>query len=183
MELPPASTTAIPSVPQSPAEKVALFLDLFGTRRSVYQKRWENAKTGKSGYSPACDNEWRAGICRKPQVKCTECPHQKFPPLHEHAIEDHLRGLHTLEVYAITDDNTCRFLAADFDGEGWQDNVAAYRDAGSKAGVPVAVERSRSGSGGHAWIFFGEPGVGDISQKTWRDPSGQSLFSEADDGL
>ena len=130
MVLPPASTHALPSVPQSPAEKVALFLDLFGTRRSVYPKRWENAKTGKSGYSPACDNEWRAGICRKPQVKCTECPHQKFPRLDERAIEDHLRGLHALGVYAITNGNTCRFLAADFDGAGWKENISAYRDAG-----------------------------------------------------
>ncbi len=165
MVFPPASTTAIPPVPQSPAEKVALFLDLFGTRRFVYPKRWENANTGKSGYSPACDNEWRAGICRKPQVKCTECPHQKFPRLDERAIEDHLRGLHTLGVYAITDDNTCRFLAADFDGEGWKDNVAAFRDAGSKAGVTVAVERSRSGNGGHAWMFFSEPVSAALARK------------------
>ena len=48
--------------PCTPAEKVALFLDLFGTRRSVYPKRWENEKSGKSGYSPACENEWRPGI-------------------------------------------------------------------------------------------------------------------------
>jgi len=143
--------------PQSPAEKVALFLELFGTRRSVFPKRWENAKTGKSGYAPACDNEWRPGICRKPQIKCTECPHQKFPPLDDRAIEAHLRGIHTLGVYAITDDNSCRFLAADFDGDGWTDNIAAYRDAGSRAGVTVVLERSRSGRGGHAWIFFSEP--------------------------
>ena len=78
MDLP--STPAIRKTPQSHAEKVALFLDLFGTRRSVFPKRWENARTGKSGYAPACDNEWRPGICRKPQIKCTECPHQKFPP-------------------------------------------------------------------------------------------------------
>jgi superfamily II DNA or RNA helicase len=163
--LPRASSPSFSSVPHSPAEKVALFLDLFGTRRSVYPKRWENTKSGKSGYSPACDNEWRPGICRKPQVKCTECPHQKFPPLAERAIEDHLRGLHTLGVYAITDDNTCRFLAADFDGEGWKENISAYREAGFKAGMAVAVERSRSGNGGHAWIFFSEPVSAALARK------------------
>lgn len=78
LELP--SAPVIQKTPQSPAEKVALILDLFGTRRSVFPKRWENAKTGKSGYAPACDNEWRPGISRKPQIKCTECRHQKFPP-------------------------------------------------------------------------------------------------------
>lgn len=159
------STPALHKTPESPAEKVALFLDLFGTRRSVFPKRWENAKTGKSGYAPACDNEWRPGICRKPQIKCAECPHQKFPPLDDHAIEAHLRGVHTLGVYAITDDNVCRFLTADFDGDGWMDNIAAYRDAGSRAGVTVALERSRSGRGGHAWIFFSEPVPAALARK------------------
>lgn len=79
--------------PKTPAEKVALFLELFATRRSVYPKRWDNPKTGKSGYSPACDNEWSRGLCGKPQVKCAECPHQKFPALDATAIEQHLRGL------------------------------------------------------------------------------------------
>ena len=145
------------STPRTPAEKVALFLDLFGTRRSVYPKRWENEKTNRSGYSPACDNEWRKGICGKPQVKCTECPHQKFPPLDARAVEMHLRGIATLGVYAITDESACRFVAADFDGEGWMENVAAYREEGAKVGVKIAVERSRSGNGAHAWIFFAEP--------------------------
>lgn len=163
LELPSAS--AVQKTPQSPAEKVALFLDLFGTRRSVFPKRWENAKTGKSGYAPACDNEWRPGICRKPQIKCTECPHQKFPPLDDRAIEAHLRGLHTLGVYAIKDDNSCRFLAADFDGDGWKENIFAYREAGSRAGVTIALERSRSGRGGHAWIFFSEPVPASLARK------------------
>ena len=82
--------------PRTSAEKIALFLDQFGTRRSVYPKRWENGKTVKNGYSPACDNEWRPGICHKPKVKCAECLHQRFPPLDERAVEAHLRGAHTM---------------------------------------------------------------------------------------
>ena len=62
-----------------------------------------------------------------------------------------------LGVYAIATDDTCRFLAADFDGEGWSDDVRVYRDAAERVGVAVAVERSRSGNGAHAWIFFHEP--------------------------
>lgn len=145
------------STPRTPAEKIALFLDLFGTRRSVYPKRWAKEKSGKSGYSPACDNEWRPVICQKPKVKCTECLHQRFPPLDERAIEAHLRGTHTLGVYAIGTDDTCRFLAADFDGDGWKDDVLAYREAAERIGVTAAIERSRSGNGAHAWIFFAEP--------------------------
>lgn len=163
LELPATPVTS--RIPQSPAEKVALFLDLFGTRRSVFPKRWENTKTGKSGYAPACDNEWRAGVCRNPQIKCTECPHQKFPPLDNRAVEAHLRGSQTLGVYAITADNSCRFLAADFEGDGGKENISAYREAGSRAGVTVALERSRSGRGGHAWIFFGKPVPASLARK------------------
>ena len=148
-------------IPRTPAEKVSLFLDLFGTRRSVYPQRWENNKSGKNGYSPACNNDSfanrQSGICRKPKVKCSECPHQRFPPLDERAVESHLRGEQTLGVYAIGTDDTCRFLAADFDGEGWRDDVLAYREAAERVGLTVAIERSRSGNGAHGWIFFAEP--------------------------
>ncbi|MBW7893473.1 MAG: DEAD/DEAH box helicase family protein [Opitutaceae bacterium] len=151
------ATQSPQSAPHTPAEKVALFLELFGTRRMVYPKRWENNKTGKNGYSPACDNEWRAGICQKPKVKCSECLHQRFPALDEAAIEAHLRGHHTIGVYAINTDDACRFLAADFDGEDWRNDVLAYREAAERIGITVAVERSRSGNGAHGWIFFAEP--------------------------
>jgi hypothetical protein len=73
------------------------------------------------------------------------------------AAERHLRGEHTIGVYAIREDGGCVFLAADFDGEGWRAEVTAYRDAGRRCGVEVWVERSRSGEGAHAWIFFAEP--------------------------
>ena len=157
MQLPGTARASTPPAPETPADKIALFLDLFGTRRSVFPRRWENGKTGRSGYSPACNNEWRPGICHKPQVKCAECPHQKFPALDSHAMEMHLRGLDTLGVYAIDENGGCRFLAADFDGDGWRENVAAYRAASAKAGVSISVERSRSGNGAHVWIFFSDP--------------------------
>ena len=144
-------------VPQAPEAKIALFLDLFGTRKDVYPKRWENQSTGRSGYSPACLNEWRTGICEKPRVKCIACAHQKFPPLNEEAVEAHLLGRAVLGVYAVTADHRCKFLAADFDGEGWQENALAFRQAAEGVGVAVAIERSRSGSGAHTWIFFSEP--------------------------
>lgn len=145
------------AAPLLPAQKITLFLELFAARRSVYPKFWENPKTAKKGYAPACHNEWRSGICRKPQIKCTDCLHQKFPPLDENAIEAHLRGTHAIGTYAIREDDSCIFLVADFDGDGWQDTVQAYSRAGAHVGVFVALERSRSGAGAHAWIFFSEP--------------------------
>jgi hypothetical protein len=153
----PLSASTQASGPLQSADKVALFLALFGARRSLFPKFWENPKTGKKGYAPACDNEWRRGVCEKPRIKCTDCPHQKFPPLDEKAVESHLRGTHTIGTYAIREDDSCIFLAADFDGDGWWEDVQAYRQASANANIPMAVERSRSGNGAHAWIFFAEP--------------------------
>lgn len=153
----PLSSPTSPSAPIQPAEKIALFLRLFAARRSVFPKFWENLKTGKKGYAPACDNEWQRGVCEKPRIKCTDCPHQKFPPLDAVAVEAHLRGTHTIGTYAIREDDSCIFLAADFDGDGWKDDAHAFRESAAAAGVFVALERSRSGNGAHAWIFFAEP--------------------------
>ena len=55
------------------AEKVALFQRLFRGRTDVYPVRWESKTSGKSGYAPACGNEWRAGVCEKPRIKCGDC--------------------------------------------------------------------------------------------------------------
>ena len=54
-------------------------------------------------------------------------------------------------------DETCWFLAADFDKRSWEQDVVAFRDTAKAKGVPVAIERSRSGNGAHAWVFFKEP--------------------------
>jgi len=141
----------------SSAEKIALFLSLFRCREDVYPRLWENPKTGMKGYSPVCRNEWFRGVCEKPRVKCSECLHQAFPPFDEVAARDHLTGKSVIGTYAIRENNTCVFLAADFDGAGWKEDVIAYRDVARELGIEVAIERSRSGDGGHAWIFFSEP--------------------------
>lgn len=142
------------AVPETNEEKIGLFLSLFGARREVYPKLWVNHKKGTKGYSPACGNEWVHGLCEKPRVKCSDCPNQAFPPLDDKAIHAHLTGRHTIGTYAIRSDDSCIFLAADFDGKGWVDDIAAYRRAAEEMGITVAIERSRSGNGGHAWIFF-----------------------------
>ncbi len=145
-------------------EKIALFRSLFRGREDVFPRRWENPKTGKSGYAPACRNEWVRGTCGKPQVKCGECPNQAFIPLGEESLRSHLAGRatgrtddFTAGVYAMLADETCWFLAADFDKSTWMQDIAAFRDTARAKGVPIAIERSRSGNGAHAWIFFDEP--------------------------
>ena len=107
------------------------------------------------------------GICGKPQVKCGECPNQAFFPVSDAVIARHLtaeRGQHgeggssfVMGVYALLPDETCWFLAADFDGASWADDARAFVETCRAEGVPVALERSRSGEGGHVWIFFASP--------------------------
>lgn len=143
--------------------KVDLFRRLFAGRPDVFPVRWENRKTGRSGYSPACANEWVKGICGKPKVKCGECPHQKFIPPDESVVEKHLRGDDgrsrdfVAGVYPLLPGDTCWFLAADFDKASWADDANALLETCRAKGVPAGLERSRSGNGGHVWIFFSEP--------------------------
>ena len=75
-----------------PEAKIALFRSLFRGRDDVYPRRFESRKTGKSGYAPACSNEWVRGICEKPRVKCAECPSRRFLPVMDAVIRWHLSG-------------------------------------------------------------------------------------------
>jgi len=138
----------------STAEKVALFRRLFRGRTDVYPIRWESKTTGKSGYAPACANEWRAGACEKPRIKCGDCTNRLLIPLSDAVIYDHLAGEHTVGVYPLQEDDTCHFLAADFDEADWRDDVRAFMQSCEDLGVPAALEISRSGKGAHVWVFF-----------------------------
>jgi superfamily II DNA or RNA helicase len=141
------------ATPLSTQEKVALFRRLFRGRTDVYPVRWES-KAGKSGYSPACANEWRPGICEKPRIKCSDCGHRLLVPLTDQTIYDHLVGRHTVGVYPLLADDTCHFLAVDFDDADWRNDVQAFAGSCRELGVPVVLEISRSGNGAHAWLFF-----------------------------
>ena len=159
-----APTTALEVVNTSPpAAKVALFRDLFAGRTDVVPLRWDNQKTGRSGYSPGCSNEWVRGICNKPKVRCGNCLHQAFIPVTDDLIARHLRGGGQGDrevvagVYPLMKDETCRFLAADFDKTSWAEDASALMQTCKARNVPAALERSRSGNGGHVWIFFAEP--------------------------
>ncbi len=141
----------------STSDKIALFRSLFLGREDVFPKRWENIRTGKSGYAPACGNEWRAGVCGKPKVKCGECPNQNFLRVTDEVIDGHLRGHQTIGVYPMLADATCRFLAVDFDKKSWQRDAQGFMTTCRLQRIPSALERSRSGEGGHVWIFFAAP--------------------------
>jgi len=160
---PTVSGTASVTNHSPPNEKLQLFRQLFAGRPDVFPVRWESAKTGWAGYSPACSNEWVRGICGKPKIKCSDCPHQKFVPVDDDVIVRHLRGgdgrgsRFVAGVYPMLRDHTVWFLAIDFDKVCWADDARALLETCRAKSVPAALERSRSGNGGHVWIFFAEP--------------------------
>jgi superfamily II DNA or RNA helicase len=143
------------AVQYSIADKIGLFRRLFRGRTDVYPLRWESAK-GKSGYAPACGNEWKAGVCLKPKVKCGVCPQRQLLTVTDQVIYDHLSGKHAIGVYPLLKDDLCYFLAIDFDGVGWREDACAFIRSCRGLNIPSALEISRSGNGAHAWIFFTE---------------------------
>ncbi len=149
----------------SSIDKIQLFKDLFRGREDVYPKRWENNKTGKSGYSPVCGNEWKAGLCDKPRVKCSVCTNRSFLPVTDQVIQNHLSGTDSnnhypvnfvIGVYPLLIDERCWFLAIDFDKANWQEDVKAFSLVCDENKVSHAIEISRSGKGAHIWIFFAQ---------------------------
>jgi len=137
-------------------ENLQLFMSLFQGRTDVFAKRWEN-RQGRSGYSPACRNEWVRETCRKPRVKCFNCEYRELIPFTEDIARGHLSGKTTVGVYPLLADEMCHLLAADFDKEYWQEDVTSFARTCRDKGIECAVERSRSGKGAHVWFFFESP--------------------------
>ena len=112
----------------SNAEKVVFFRSLFSGRGEVFAKRYDNAKTGKKGYSPYCENQWVRGLCGLMHgVKCSDCPNRKLKPVSDEVIRWHLRGkdggLKPFEMgaYPMAKDETVSFAVIDFDESSWRD--------------------------------------------------------------
>ena len=137
--------------------RISLFRSLFRGRDDVYAKRWTSAD-GRSGYSPAALMDWSAINSSNPEDrKKVARQTRSFLPLTDAAVEGHLLGKDTIGVYPLLPDETCWFLAVDFDKKSWQEDARAYLGTCAEMGVPAVLERSRSGNGGHIWIFFDQP--------------------------
>ena len=145
------------SAVSTPEEKIALFRNLFRGREDVFALRWEG-RSGKSGYSPAGHMDWRAIHAARPEErKKVVRKTRMLLPLTVGTIRDHLTGKHTVGIYPLLPDDTCWFLAVDFDKKSWVADAAAFVATCRRFQVPLAVERSRSGNGAHVWIFFDRP--------------------------
>jgi superfamily II DNA or RNA helicase len=155
--LPPAKTVEtapLESKEERARRRIALFRSLFRGREDVYARRWENSD-GRSGYMPAAIKDWKAVNKSRPEDrKKVDQKTRKFLPVTDAVIANHLLGTETVGVYPLLPDETCWFLAADFDKKTWEYDAQAFLETCQELSVPVALERSRSGKGGHLWIFF-----------------------------
>jgi len=121
--------------------KIQLFRRLFRGRVDIYAVRWE--RNEKKGYAPASKHRW------PPDPK-----NREFLPMTDAVIESHLTGKQVVGAYPLLKEETCWFLAADFDKADWMLDVAAFLQTCREWKIPAALERSRSGKGGHVWFFF-----------------------------
>lgn len=173
----------------TPEAKIALFGALFRGRADVYPRRFESRRTGKTGYQPVCGNEWVQGVCEKPRIKCSDCPHQRFLPVADEAIRMHLTGRDdegkdfVMGLYPMLQDETCFVLAVDFDKEGWREDARAFGETCRHLNVPVALERSRSGNGAHVWIFFEQAIPASLARKLGSHVLTETMERRPDIGL
>jgi hypothetical protein len=121
--------------------KIRLFMSLFRGRDDVYAKRWENKNKGTSGYSPVCLNQWQSGVCGKPKIPCSKCENKLYASLDEDVIENHLRGNIVVGIYPMLPDETCCFLAMDFDEADWQKDISVLRNVCIEFNIQFAIER------------------------------------------
>src|SRR3990167_3025695 len=171
------------------SEKIAIFRSFFRGREDVYPRRFENRKSNKSGYAPACGNEWVRGICEKPRIKCFDCQHRKFLSITDEIIQWHLLGMDNtsrdfvMGIYPMLLDETCFFLVADFDKNTWQQDAVAFLKTCHQMNLPAALERSRSGKGAHVWLFFAEAISASLARKLGTHILTETMERHPDVGL
>lgn len=136
-------------------KQTQLFMSIFRGRTDVYARHWE--KNGKSGYSPAYEFNWGEFMAHKARGgNLSNFPNKKTLLLTLAVIKSHLEGIQAIGIYPLLKDNTSYFIAADFDKENWKTESTNLIKICKQLQIPAYLERSRSGSGAHVWIFFEE---------------------------
>lgn len=137
-------------VPWTLTEKVRLFRSLFRGREEMFPTRFVSKRNGKAGYPQACRNKLVRGVCELPRIKCAECPNQAFLPVDDAAVIAHLTGRYAMGAYPLLEDETCWFLAVDFDRMQKPANARLCGDENKGSGPrtswhsPRSIPRSRN---------------------------------------
>ncbi len=136
--------------------QIQLFKSVFKGREDVFAIRWEKEK--KSGYMPAYFYDPYMYRAHKMKGGTFQNYTEKtYLKLTDQEIAKHFRGEQLIGVYPLLQDNTSNFIVADFDKANWIDDARKFLKACDEKNIPAYIERSRSGNGGHVWIFFDQP--------------------------
>ncbi len=136
--------------------QIKLFQSLFKGREDVFAVRWE--KSSKSGYMPAYNYDMYHYRAHKMNGGTFQnYPHKTYLSLTDNELQKHFIGIQQIGVYPLLQDNTSWFLVADFDKQNWKEEAVNFLNACKEENIPAYLERSRSGNGGHVWIFFEKP--------------------------
>ncbi|MGL5235370.1 MAG: TOTE conflict system archaeo-eukaryotic primase domain-containing protein, partial [Empedobacter falsenii] len=136
--------------------QIAILKNLFQGREDVFAIRWE--KSGKSGYMPAYQYDiYHYRVHKLNGGTFQNYPHKTYLPFSEYEINKHLNGVQQIGIYPLLQDNTSHFLVADFDKQNWKEEAVSFLNTCKEKGISTYLERSRSGNGGHVWIFFDKP--------------------------
>ena len=139
-----------------PINNIQLFKSVFTGREDIFAVRWE--KGSKSGYMPAYFYDpYRYRAHKMSGGTFQNYSDKEYLPFTEKEIEKHLNGEQHIGVYPLLKNNTSWFIVADFDKVNWIEDCKKYINACNEKGIPAYLERSRSGKGGHVWIFFEQP--------------------------
>jgi superfamily II DNA or RNA helicase len=140
----------------NPINNIQLFKSVFAGREDVFAVRWE--KGNKSGYMPAYFYDpYRYRAHKMNGGTFQTYTDKEYLPFTEREIEKHLNGEQYIGIYPLLKDNTSWFIVADFDKVDWIDDCKKFINACNQKGISAYLERSRSGKGGHVWIFFEQP--------------------------
>lgn len=140
-------------MPEISKKQKDIFTNLFRCREDVYATRWE--KNNASGYTPAYEVDWKAYNKFKAQGGAFKnFKGKEYAPLTLDVFERHWKGKEMVGIYPLLDDNTSYFIAADFDKNNWQEQIQKFVAECDEFDLHSYVEKSRSGNGGHVWLFF-----------------------------
>lgn len=134
-------------------QDIALYKSLFKGRTDIFANRYYNKKQQKYVYAPVYQWQQDAGSS---MIKVDGKGNRLYERFEDKFLVNHLNGQKFLGIYPILKDDTCYFLALDFDKNEWQAAVKAIAKVSEEHGLVASIEKSQSGQGAHVWFFFDE---------------------------